>query len=130
MVKCICSDNGGEYVNNMTKTIFAKYGILHKAMPPYNHEMNGVVERYNRTIITDAEVMLDLDNMLFLWAESIATAISLRNIKLHISLEHNIMPHEALYKKKLMIKHLQPFLQQCYVHIPVEAHKPRMKLLD
>jgi hypothetical protein len=53
-VKCVCSDNSGKYVNNMMKIIFIKHDILHKAMPLYNHEMNGVAERYNRTIITDA----------------------------------------------------------------------------
>lgn len=53
-VKAFASDNGGEYVNDQTKTIFRKRGITHRKSPPYQHESNGIPERWNRTITTDA----------------------------------------------------------------------------
>jgi hypothetical protein len=47
----IKSDNGGEYTSSDLKAYFAKEGIKHNLVPPYHHELNGVPERFNRTIM-------------------------------------------------------------------------------
>jgi transposase InsO family protein len=44
-------DNGSEYTSNDLKAHFRKEGIEHNLVPPYHHELNGVLERFNWTIM-------------------------------------------------------------------------------
>lgn len=44
------SDNGGEYVGDDFKSFCASYGILQTMGPPNTPQLNGVSERWNRTI--------------------------------------------------------------------------------
>jgi len=55
-------------------TLLDKQGIVHDLSPAYSHESNGVSERYNRTIITAARLLLTALPFAF-WAEAIATAV-------------------------------------------------------
>ncbi|KAL2395076.1 Retrovirus-related Pol polyprotein from transposon TNT 1-94 [Exophiala dermatitidis] len=129
-IKAFRSDNGGEYKNDKFKQLFKQHGIFPHPTPPYSHESNGVAERYNRTIVTDARAMIEKDEHLMLWAEAIAMACYLRNRKPHSTLPTKITPCEALLHHKPSIGHLRPFMSPCYVHIPVEVRKPGTKLLD
>lgn len=124
------SDQGGEYAGEEAQTVLAKHGTTHRKTPPYHHEVNGVAERYIRTLATDARAMLRDDEWLFLWPEAIAYAQYLRNIKPHTALPCAITPYERLYNKVPSIGHIQPFWRPCYLHIPEEARKPGTKLLD
>jgi len=59
------TDNGGEYINNRTQTFWSNKGTRHEAIAPYNHESNGIPERYNRTIQNMMRAMLlNLDKRL------------------------------------------------------------------
>ncbi|KAI0993196.1 hypothetical protein K3495_g14988, partial [Podosphaera aphanis] len=72
------TDNGGEFVNQTMSTFFRKKGIVHEKTPPYEHERNGIAERFNQTVTTMARALLT--NLgLSLWAEAIATACYLKN---------------------------------------------------
>ncbi|KAI0991917.1 hypothetical protein K3495_g16270, partial [Podosphaera aphanis] len=44
------TDNGGEFVNKTVNSFFKSEGILHELTPPYEHERNGVAERFNQTL--------------------------------------------------------------------------------
>lgn len=124
------SDNGGEFVNDKTDAIFRKHGVVHRKAPPYHHEVNGMAERYIRTLTTDARAMLRDDEWLFLWPEAIAYALYLRNRKPHTTLPCATTPYERLHGKTPLIGHIQPFWRPSYLHIPVEARKPGTKLLE
>jgi transposase InsO family protein len=54
-VENIRTDHGGEYINKELDEFFRSTGIIHKLSPPYSYESNGVVECYNRTIVTRYE---------------------------------------------------------------------------
>ena len=79
------SDHGGEYLNEVLTKFFAQKGIIHDLTSPYNHESNGVAERFNRIIQTIVRAML-LDiksvnsdiNKRYL-AEASSTAVHLKN---------------------------------------------------
>ena len=128
-VKRFRSDNGGEYMATACHDILKEHGIEWESTTPYNHESNGVAERFNRTVVTAARAMIEDDNHLFLWPEAVHTAAFLRNITSHTSLPNHITPYEALFNKKPSVKHLHPFGQGMYVHIPAEARKAGTKLL-
>lgn len=51
-LKCLRSDNGRDYVNSAWKSFNESHGITHSTGPPYSPELNGVAERYNRTLLS------------------------------------------------------------------------------
>ena len=57
-VKRFRSDQEGEYLNKVLEEFFAEKGIQHDLTPPYNHESNGIVERFNRIIQIMVHAML------------------------------------------------------------------------
>ncbi|KAI0998486.1 hypothetical protein K3495_g9710 [Podosphaera aphanis] len=122
------TDNGGEFVNKTVNSFFKSEGILHELTPPYEHERNGIAERFNQTLNTIARTML-IDLSLNLWAKAISTACYLKNRLPHSRLESNITSYEALKGKNLQsttFNHLgenslftytrtrDPLVQSCY----------------
>jgi len=121
------TDNGGEYVNEEVKSIFASKGIKHADSPPYSHESNGVAERYNRTIMSMVRCWLKGMSLRF-WSEAVSTAVYIKNRLPHKAVKEPT-PYEGLHKSKPMVQYLQPFGRKCYVHVPVEKRPPGTKLL-
>ena len=130
------SDHRGEYLNEVLEEFFAQKGIQHDLTPPYNHESNGVAERFNRIIQTIVRAMLlDMKNVINAvnnnrryWAEASITVVYLKNRLPHSAVK-GITPYEALYKSKPKISYLQPFGKDCYIYIPEERRLPGSKLL-
>ncbi|CAA0820534.1 Unknown protein [Striga hermonthica] len=50
-LKCLRSDNGGEYTSHEFKNYCAEHGIRHEKTVPGTPQHNGVAERINRTIM-------------------------------------------------------------------------------
>ena len=48
-LKCLRSDNGGEYCSNEFQVYCDKHGIRHEKIVPYTPQLNGVAQRMNRT---------------------------------------------------------------------------------
>lgn len=130
VVKRFKSDNGGEYVNNDLAKYFNALGIVHYRTPPYHHELNGVAERYNRTVIQMARSMISSDEDLKLWAEAVSTANFLMSITPHSADKLRRSPFEILNNRKPNVTNLQPFGIKAYVHVPTEARKPGTKLFN
>lgn len=66
--KRIQSDNGGEFVNKILIEFFRDWGIEHTQVPAYTPELNGIVERMNRTLTTMVRCMLNHEGLpLELW---------------------------------------------------------------
>ncbi|GJV07306.1 retrovirus-related pol polyprotein from transposon TNT 1-94 [Tanacetum coccineum] len=54
--------------------------IFHQKSVPRTPQQNGVVERWNRTLVEDARIMLIFSKAsMFLWAEAVATACYTQN---------------------------------------------------
>lgn len=49
-IKCFCSDNGGKFVSNDFSVYLNTNGIQFIPGPPHTPELNGVAERFNRTV--------------------------------------------------------------------------------
>ena len=50
-LKCLRSDNGGEYTSRDVQSSLKAKGVVHETTIPYTPEQNGVAERMNRTIM-------------------------------------------------------------------------------
>src|SRR5258708_2453944 len=50
-IKCICSDNGGEYTSPTFSDFLKSEGITHQTTTPYSPEQNGQSEHANCTVI-------------------------------------------------------------------------------
>ena len=79
-IKRFKTDNGGEYINKSVLNITNSLGIIHEKAPPYTPQMNGISERFNRTIVEMVRTMLHHRNCpLQLWAEAVQTAVYIIN---------------------------------------------------
>jgi transposase InsO family protein len=73
-------DNGAELVNAEVKKFAEEEGITIETTAPYSPSQNGIVERFNRTILEIVRVMLiSKDLPSFLWDKAARHATYLRN---------------------------------------------------
>nr|GEV60454.1 uncharacterized mitochondrial protein AtMg00810-like [Tanacetum cinerariifolium] len=88
-VRIVRTDKGMEFLNQTLHAYFASKGILHQTSVARTPEQNGVVERWNRTLVEAAQTMLSAAKVpLFFWAEAIATACFTQNYRGEMSYHH------------------------------------------
>ena len=122
-IRCLRSDNGGEYTSNDFDDYCVREGIRREMTVAYNPQQNGVAERKNRSIVGAARAMIhDQGLPLFLWAEACNTAVYLQNMSPHRALG-NLTPDEAFTGKKPQVGHLRIFGCVTYSYIPKELRK-------
>nr|GFA06097.1 hypothetical protein [Tanacetum cinerariifolium] len=74
-VRVVRTDKGMKFLNQTLHAYFAAEGILYQTFVTRTPEQNGVVKRWNRTLVEAARTMLSAAKVpLFFWAEAIATA--------------------------------------------------------
>ncbi|WVZ01079.1 hypothetical protein V8G54_027148 [Vigna mungo] len=116
-LKCLRSDNGGEYrgpFEHYCKT----HGIKHEKVPPKTPQMNGVAERFNRTIAEKVRSMLSHAKLpKSFWGEAVVTAADLINLSPSRPLNGKI-PEEVWSGKKASYRNLRVFGCKASVHIP------------
>ena len=79
-IKVLHSDNGGEFVNISMTEFISEQGITHHTIVPHRHEMNGLAERFNRTLADGVRSMLaDAKLSKGYWAEAITYLVQVRN---------------------------------------------------
>ena len=80
-IKCIHSDNGGEFVSHEFKSILIKNRIKHEMSSPYSTHQNGTAERWWRTGFKMGRCLLKIESKLpkRLWPYSVMTAAYVRN---------------------------------------------------
>ena len=57
-IKILCSENGGEYVNQQFQTYFNSHGMLHETSCSQTPQQNGTTEMNNRHILETARALL------------------------------------------------------------------------
>ncbi|GJY67771.1 retrovirus-related pol polyprotein from transposon TNT 1-94 [Tanacetum coccineum] len=71
-IRYIHTDNGTEFVNKDLTAYYERVGIFHQKTVPRTPQQNGVVERWNRTLVEAARTMLIFSKAsMFLWAEAL-----------------------------------------------------------
>ena len=122
-LKCLRSDNGGEYISKEFDNFCKQNGIIQEPTIPRTPQQNGVAERLNRTLLESARSMLYHAKMpLHFWAEAINTAAYKRNRCPTTALK-GCTPYEVWFKRKPNISNLKVFGCNAYVHIPKEKRQ-------
>jgi hypothetical protein len=120
-LKCVRTDGGGEFCNDLWETYCRVHGIIHETTTAYSSQSNGVVERSNRTVIERVRVLLHDGNLpASMWCETAATVVYLKDFVPTVR-HPDITPFEDWRGFKPDISHLRPFGCTAYAKIPVET---------
>nr|GEV31937.1 hypothetical protein [Tanacetum cinerariifolium] len=118
-------DNGTEFVNQTLTDYYERIGIFHQKTVPRTPQQNGIVERWNRTLIEAAWTMMVFSKAsMFLWSEAVATACYTQSRSL-IHTRHNKTPYEFVHTKKPDLTFFRVFGALCY---PTNDSKDLVKL--
>ena len=117
MLKCLRSDNRGEYCSKEFDSYYSYNGIQREKTVPGTPQENGVSERMNRMIMERARCMrLHAGLPLQFWADTVNTAVYLINRGPSSALDGGI-PEEAWTAKQVKYSFLRTFGCQAFVHI-------------
>ncbi|GBN22002.1 Retrovirus-related Pol polyprotein from transposon TNT 1-94 [Araneus ventricosus] len=117
-IKRVRSDNGTEFSADYFEQYLINEGIKIERTNTYSPEMNGVAERYNRTIIEGVRALLHESKLpKTLWAELVNTQNYLRNRFPHKSLKGKA-PLNVWSDKKFSVRHFKRIGCVAYVFIP------------
>ena len=116
-LKCIRTDNGGEYCGPFDE--YCKHqGIRHQKTPPKTPQLNGLAERMNRTLMERVRCLLSeakLPNSF--WGEALLTAAHVINLSPAVALQSDV-PNSVWYGKDVSCDHLRVFGCKAFVHVP------------
>ena len=116
-LKCVGSDNGGEYRGPFENYCKAQ-GIKLEKTVPKTPQLNGVAERMNRTIEERVRCMLSHAKLSkSFWAEAMFTAVYFINLSPSVPFDGDV-PQRAWTGKDVSYKHLRVFGCRAFVHIP------------
>jgi transposase InsO family protein len=122
-VKCIRSDNGGEFKSNVLAEFIKSKGIRAERSLPYHHYQNSAIKRFNRTIkdmgcaaLTDSCLPKSFWGFAFLWAN-----YTLNRLPNKVS--GNITPFEAFHGYRPVLDDLRIFGAKAFVLTPPEKRK-------
>ncbi|GKC22753.1 integrase, catalytic region, zinc finger, CCHC-type containing protein, partial [Tanacetum coccineum] len=106
---------GTEFLNKTLHEYFVKERIEHQTSSARTPEQNGIVERWNRTLVEAARTMLSSTKVpLFFWDEAIVTACFTQNRSLIIP-RHEKTPYHIINGQKPYVKFFYIFGLLCYI---------------
>ncbi|GJY35693.1 retrovirus-related pol polyprotein from transposon TNT 1-94 [Tanacetum coccineum] len=101
--------------SNLLKRTACSKRIRHETSTARTPEQNGVVERWNSTLVEAARTMLSAAKVpLFFWAKAIATACFTQNYSLVIP-RHEKTPYHIINAWKPLVKFFHIFGSLCYI---------------
>ena len=116
-MKCLRSDNGGEYYSNEFDKYRSYHGICREKKVLRTLQENGELERINMTIMEHARCMKwHVGPCLQFWADAIDTVVYLIHRGPSSSLDGSIL-EEACIDKKVNYLFLRTFGWGAFVHI-------------
>ena len=116
-MKCLRSNNGGEYCSKESDRYCSHNGIHREKTVPGTPQENGVSERMNRTIMVRARCMrLHAGFPLHFWADVVNIVVYLINRGPSSALDGGI-PEEAWIGKQVKYSFLRTFDCEAFVHI-------------
>ena len=146
IIKKIRSDRGGEYGGHLElenigggaghiqpgtdhdDTAFAEvcktYEIIHEPIPAHTPELNGVAERWNRTVMSMANSMMYNARIHpMLWSSAVAHANYLRN-RLPTKSRAGFTPHQLFTNRRPRYDNIKIWGCYCYKLIPIRNKIP------
>jgi Integrase core domain len=117
-IRCLRTDNGGEYTSKEFTQYLEKYGIRRQLTCPNTPQQNGVAERKNRHLAERCRSMLHAKNVPpRFWAECMKAAVYVIN-RLPQARLGFISPYEKLWDTKPSVSYFRVFGCVCYVFVP------------
>lgn len=122
-VKELKCDSGTEYLNQGMKDFAAEKGFRIRPSPAYCHQLNGVAERYNRTIMERARCLRREANLpKIYWPELIKAACYIGNRLLHRNTTEKLTPYEIFTGRKPHVGNMKLYGSEVYYKVP-ECHR-------
>jgi transposase InsO family protein len=116
-LKCLHTDNGGEYTSNEFENYCSEYVIRHEKTVSGTSQHNGVAERINRTIVEKVRCMLRMAKLpKSFWAEAVQTACYLINRSPSVQLDFDI-PEIVWTREDASYAHLKVFRCKTFAHV-------------
>ena len=116
-MKCIRTDNGGEYSGPFDEYC-KQQGIRHQKTPPKTPQLNGLAERMNRTLIERVRCLLSQAKLpRSFWGEALNTVVHVLNLSPCVPLQFDV-PNRVWTGKDVFYNHLWVFGCKAFVHIP------------
>ena len=114
-IKCLRSDNGGEFTSNEFMDYCEEHGIKRQFSTARTPQQNGVTERKNMTIQEMARTMLKESKLgdIF-WGQAVHTTIHILNRGLLRS-NSDKTPYELWKGRPTNVKHFRVFGSKCYI---------------
>nr|GEW16542.1 retrovirus-related Pol polyprotein from transposon TNT 1-94 [Tanacetum cinerariifolium] len=114
-VRTVQTDKGTKFLNKTLHAYFAQEGIEHQTFVARTPEQNGVVRRWNSTLVEAAQTMLSATKVpLYFWAEAIATACFTQFHSLIIPRQEET-PYHIIIDGKPSVKFFYIFGSLCYI---------------
>jgi len=115
-IKVLRSDNGGEQVSSAFKALHDENGTTHQTTVSDTPQQNGVAKRLNRVLVEMARTRMRHKNVnQDLWADSIKTAIHIKNRVTSRALPVGKTLHGLWTGNKFDVSHMRVFGSTCWV---------------
>jgi hypothetical protein len=114
-IKCLRSDNGGEFTSKEFMEFCSEHGIKRKFSVARTPQQNGVVERKNKTVQEMARTML-MDSKLtnVFWVQAVHTTVHIQNRGM-LRNNSDKTPYELWKGRPTNVKHFRVFRSKCYI---------------
>ena len=115
-VKCVRSDEGGEFTSQTFETLLTKNHIKHEFSAPYSAHQNGTAERSWRTIFEMARcLIIEAKLPKTLWPYAVMTSAHIRNRCFNNRTMST--PYQSLTGKKPDLSKMHKFGSICYAYV-------------
>ncbi|CAM9397304.1 unnamed protein product, partial [Ascophyllum nodosum] len=127
-IKCIRTDNGGEFEGEFRRELDRR-SITHEHTPPDTPQYSGVAERALGLLREKAIILMEeLDDVINvprekLWAQAMLFACDVTNKSVTTSTNEGKSPYELWFGKSPTAYHLRPFGTVGYARQSVREHK-------
>jgi hypothetical protein len=114
-IKCLRSDNGGEFTSNEFEEFCEIHGIKRQYSTARTPQQNGVVERKNKHVQEIARTMLNEAKLSDrFWREVVYTVVYILNRgKIRVNCDKT--PYELWKGRPTSVKHFRIFGSKCYI---------------
>jgi hypothetical protein len=113
-------DGAGEFRGDFAKHLELE-GVEVDVTAPYEHWMNGKIERFMRTIESRIRAMMTTAQLPeTYWGEAALTASYLLNLTTTSTLPNGKTPFEVFHGRRPDITHLRTWGTRCFAHVPRE----------
>ncbi|WVZ07206.1 hypothetical protein V8G54_020552 [Vigna mungo] len=115
-LKRIRTDNGGEYCGPFD-AYCRQYGIAHEKTLPKTSQLNGLVERMNKTLIERVRCMhFEAKLPKHFWGEALLTAVHVINLRPAVALNSEVT-NKIWFGKNVTYGHLRVFGCKAFFHV-------------